>query len=81
MFYLRKRSTHFINGNIQIASKPAAAITWVTLFDQQERIFYMLHPTYRIAHTMVFVNPVMKHWLDREIAQWVHPMKDRSNDL
>ena len=31
--------------------------------------FYMHHPTDRIAH-----------WLEREIAQWVHPMKDRSDD-
>ena len=22
----------------------------------------------------------MGHWLEREIAQWVHPMKDRSDD-
>ena len=27
-----------------------------------------------------FVTPVMEHWLEREIAQWVHPMKDRSDD-
>ena len=29
---------------------------------------------------MVFVTPVVEHCLKREIAQWVHPMKDRSND-
>ena len=29
---------------------------------------------------MAFVTPVVEHWLEREIAQWVHPMKDRSND-
>ena len=40
----------------------------------------MHHPTDRIAHTMAFVTPVVEHWLEREIAQWVHPMKDRSND-
>ena len=34
----------------------------------------------RIAHTTVFVTPVVEHWLEREIAQWVHPMKDRSDD-
>ena len=34
----------------------------------------------RIAHTTAFVTPVVDHWLEREIAQWVHPMKDRSND-
>ena len=42
--------------------------------------FYMYHPTDRIAHTTAFVTPVVEHWLEREIAQWVHPMKDRSDD-
>ena len=32
----------------------------------------MHHPTDRIAHTMAFVTPVVDHWLEREIAQWVH---------
>ena len=40
----------------------------------------MHHPTDRITHTTAFVTPVVEHWLEREIAQWVHPMKDRSND-
>ena len=40
----------------------------------------MHHPTDRIAHTTAFVTPVVEHWLEREISQWVHPMKDRSND-
>ena len=40
----------------------------------------MHHPTDRITHTIAFVTPVVKHWLEREIAQWVHPMKDRSDD-
>ena len=42
--------------------------------------FYMHHHTDRIAHTTAFVTPVVEHWLEREIAQWVHPMKDRSDD-
>ena len=42
--------------------------------------FYMNHPTDRIVNTMAFVTPVMEHWPEREIAQWVHPMKDLSND-
>ena len=41
---------------------------------------YRQDSTYRIAHTMAFVTPVVEHWPKREIAQWVHPMKDRSND-
>ena len=39
----------------------------------------MHHPTDRIIHTTAFVTPVVEHWLEREIAQWVHPMKDRSD--
>ena len=30
----------------------------------------------RIIHTTAFVTPVVEHWLEREIAQWVHPMKE-----
>ena len=45
-----------------------------------KRFFYMHHPTDRIAHTTAFVTPVVDHWLEREIAQWVHPMEDRSDD-
>ena len=40
----------------------------------------MHHPTDRITHTTTFVTPVMEHRLEREIAQWVHPMKDQSDD-
>ena len=29
---------------------------------------------------MAFVTPVVEHWLEREIAQWVHSMKDRSDN-
>ena len=32
----------------------------------------MHHPTDRIAHTTAFVTSVVEHWLEREIAQWVH---------
>ena len=31
----------------------------------------MAHPTDKIAHAMTFVTPVVKHWLEREIGQWV----------
>ena len=45
----------------------------------QQGFFYMHHPTDMIIHTTAFVMPVVEHWLEREIAQWVHPMKDRSD--
>ena len=35
----------------------------------------MHHPTDRITHTTAFVTPVVDHWLEREIPQWVRPMK------
>ena len=38
-------------------------------------------PSYRQDRTYhTFVTPVVEHWFEREIAQWVHPMKDRSDD-
>ena len=37
----------------------------------------MHHPTDRITHTTAFVTQVVA---EREIVQWVHPMKDRSDD-
>ena len=43
-------------------------------------LLYAHHPTDRITHTTAFVTPVVEYWLEREIAQWVHPMKDRSDD-
>ena len=51
--------------------KPAAA-TWATLSDLQQGLFYMHHPTDRIAHTTNFITPVVGLWLEREIVQWVH---------
>ena len=49
-------------------------------FQLAARFFYMHHPTDRIIHTTAFVTPVMEHWLEWQIAQLVHPMKDRSDD-
>ena len=40
----------------------------------------MHNPTDWIIHTTAFVTPVVENGLEREIAQWVHPMKDRSDD-
>ena len=37
--------------------------------------FYMHQPTDRITHTTAFVTPVVEHWLEQEIAQWVKPHK------
>ena len=50
------------------------------LLSINSKVFYMHHPTDRITHTTAFVTPVVEHWLEREMAQWVHPMKDRSDE-
>ena len=59
--------------------KPTAT-TWATLSNKQQGFFYMHHLTDRIPHTTAFVVPVVEHWLERVITQWVHPMEDRSDD-
>ena len=51
-----------------------------TLSNQHQGFFYMHYPTDRIIYTTTFVTLVLEHWLEREIAQWVHPMKDRSDN-
>ena len=32
----------------------------------------MHYPTDGITDTTAFVTPVLEHWLEQEIAQWVH---------
>ena len=79
MFYLTTHSTHFIYGYM-------ASDIWlrtVLIVRKETRcrhIGYSFRLTDRIAHTTAFVTPVVEHWLEREIAQWVHLMKDRSDD-
>ena len=35
-------------------------------------IYIIPQTGYHIPHTTAFVTPVVEHWLEREIAQWVH---------
>ena len=90
MFYLTSHSTHFIYGymvsdiwlrTILIVREETRCRHIGYSFRLAARVLkYVHHPTDRIAHTTAFVTPVVEHWLEREIAQWVHPMKDRSDD-
>ena len=41
------------------------------LFVLEARVI-LYAPSHRIAHTTTFVIPVVEHFLEREIAQWVH---------
>ena len=85
MFYLTTHSTHFIHGYMASrhmvkdhsdSEKGNPLPPHRLLFLINSKGFYMHHPTDRTAHTMAFVTPVMEHWLEQEIAQWVFPMKD-----
>ena len=89
MFYLTTHSTHFIYGymasdiwlrTILIVRKETCCRHIGYSYRLTAGFFYMHHPTDRITHTTAFVTPVVEHWLEREIAQWVHPMKERSDD-
>ena len=50
------------------------------LFNDALNTFYLR--LYGIDHMVKDHSdtPVMEHWLEQEIAEWVHPMKDRSDD-
>ena len=89
MFYLTTHSTHFIYGymasdillrTILIVRKETCCRHMGYSFRLTARFVYMHHPTDRTTHITAFVTPVVEHWLEREIARCVHPMKDRSDD-
>ena len=74
MFYLTTHSTHFIYGYI-------ASDIWlrtILIVRKETRcrhIGYSYRLTARVllyAHTTAFVTPVVEHWLETGIAQWVH---------
>ena len=92
MFYLTMHSTHFIYGYMasdichdmvkdQSDSERGNPLPpHGLLFPINSNGSFICTIPDRIAHTTAFVTPVVEHWLEREIAQWVHPMKDRSDD-
>ena len=82
MFYLTTYSTHFIYSYIwrqdmvkdhsDSESGNPLSPHGLLFPINSKGFFYMHHPTDRITHTTAFVTPVVEHWLEREIAQWVH---------
>ena len=88
MFYLTAHSSHFIYGymasdiwlrTILIVRKETRRRHIGYSFRLTARVL-LYAPINRIVHTTAFVTPVVEHWLEREIAQWVNPMKDRPDD-
>ena len=77
MFYLTTHSTHFIYGYM-------ASDIWlrtILIVRKETRCRHMGY-SYRLTARVLLYAPShrQEHWLEREIAQWVHPMKDRSDD-
>ena len=48
---------HMIKYHRDYERKSAIVTSWATLSNYQQGIFYMYHPTDRIAHNMAFVKP------------------------
>ena len=47
------------------------------LFPISSKVFFNVHhPIDTTAHTTAFVTPVVEYWLEQEIAQWVHLIKN-----
>ena len=87
MFYLMTHSTHFIYGymasdiwlrTILIVRKETCCRHVGYSFQLTTRVL-LYAPSHRQDSTY-HITPVVEHWLEREIAKWVQPMKDRSND-
>ena len=83
MFYLMTHSTHFIYDYMvsdmvkeRVNLLPPHGLLFLIRIKGS---FISIIPD-RIIHTTAFITPVMEHWLEREIAQWVHHMTDRSDD-
>ena len=89
MLFLKTHSTHFIYGYMASdhavkdhsdSEKGNPLPPHRLLFPINSKGSFICIIPDRIAHTMAFVTPVVEHWLEREIAQRVHPMKDRSDN-
>ena len=81
VYYLTTHSTNLVTviwrrtydkGPTQIAREETRCRHMGYTFRLPARVLLYAHPTYRIAHTTAFVKPVVEHWLEREIVQWVH---------
>ena len=90
MLYLTTHSTHFIYGymasdiwmrTILIARMKTRCryIGYSFRFTAWAILYAPPHIQDSVYHGLFF-TPVVDHWLEQEIAQWVHPMKDRSDD-
>ena len=84
IFFLTTNSTHFIYGYM-------ASDIWLRtiLIVRKETRCRHIGYSYRLTARVLLYAPSHRqdntyhglcYWLERELAQWVHPMKDRSDD-
>ena len=79
-FYLRLYGVRHMVKNLSHSEKGNSLPPHGLLFLINSKGSFICTIPDRIAHTTAFVTPVVEHWLEREIAQWVHPMKDQSDN-
>ena len=76
MFYLTTHSTNFIYGYMASDNSDSERGNSLPphglLFPIRSKESFICTIPHMIAHTTAFVTPVVGHWLEREIAQWVH---------
>ena len=82
MFYLTTHSTHFIDGYMASDMvKDHSDSHMGCSYRLAAKVLLYAHHTDMIIHTMAFVTPVVAHWLEREIAQWVVKLGDTKVSL
>ena len=78
-FYLRLYGVTYGKGALSEKANPLPPHG--LFFPISSKGSFMHHPTDRITHTTAFVTPVVEHWLEREIAQWVHHSRSSHNSI
>ena len=71
-FYLRLYGEHMINDHSDYGrGNPLTPLHGLPFSISRKGYFICSTNTDIIVHTMDVVTPVVQHWLEREIAQWV----------
>ena len=78
-FYLRLYGiTHMVKDHSDREETHSCHIGYS--FRLAARVLYIHHPTDRIIHITAFVTPVVEHWLEQEIAQWVGRQRESERE-
>ena len=87
MFYLTMHSTHFKYGNMVKDHSYSERENLLLLLPHHGILLpisskgsFICTIKKIMAYIMAFVTPVVEHWLERELGQRVHTMRDRSDN-